>query len=201
MIPLSQRLFDAGKARAIAFCEINDLPIPKMEVVPKEKWHVHACAYYRPQIIRVCLEECGRPCSETMSRNWSWPGSDTDREPYGVVCHELGHHVDWLSSEKDRGPYYSRYSTLVRKESGEDFVSGYQTNSAEWFAEHMRVFITNAMLLGLLRPRTFDILIERWTPVSGDDWEMELREVIQGVPDRIVKNLRKKIGKVSHAKR
>jgi hypothetical protein len=104
----------------------------------------------------------------------------------------MGHHLDYISSG-DRGRYFGDFSSSLRAKTKDKPISGYCDNDAEWFAEIARLFLTNAMLLGLLRPKVFDVLIERWAPVSGDDWESELREIILGVPERITKNLKKKI--------
>ena len=94
-----QALAERGEQRMLAFCKANGIPAPAVTVTPKSKWRVGACAYYRPDTeqmrkwtkpgINICLEECQWPCGETVSRNWTWPGSTTDREPYGVIAHEL----------------------------------------------------------------------------------------------------------------
>lgn len=185
-----EALFRKGRQRVITFCTKNRTPIPKMESVSKDKWIVGACAYYRPKSgIRICLEECARPCSENQVRNWNWMGSTTDREPYGVLCHELGHHCDWLVGDK-KWSYGSEYSSYVRFLSGEPAITSYCPNDSEWFAEIMRLFITNHALLELLRPKAYEIISERFEPVSNDDW---VKELGSNVPQRILSNLKKKV--------
>ncbi len=65
-----------------------------------------------------------------------------------------------------------------------------EQNDAEWFAEIMRVFITNHALLKLLRPKAHQYILQQFTPVSDNNWEQELGE---DVPARIVKSLKRKI--------
>lgn len=198
-------LFLRGEARARVFCQDNGLPVPDVVSWERHKWAVNACAYYRPDTpvvsrhvrhgINVCVPLCATPATQGQARNWNWPGSLTDREPCGVVCHELGHHVDWLTGDK-KGSYGSDYSVAMMKEADEPGVTSYaETNPWEWFAEAFRVFVMNPDLLRQLRPRTHALLAWRWHPVVETDWKTSLGT---NVPDRIVKNLlRKGVGKCS----
>lgn len=178
----------------VRFCEVNKLPIPKIEAVLLDDWLVGACAYYRKDSIKICLEECAFPCSEAQARNWNWPGSTVDREPYGVLCHELGHHADFHTGVK-KWSYGSEYCVAVMEESGEPKLTNYCPNPAEWFAEMFRLFVTNHALLKVVRPVTWSILRRKWTPVSGDNW---IRELGKGAPKRIIESNKKK---ASHAHR
>lgn len=182
-------LYALGVERARRFCETNGIVAPTFNAVDY-RWSVGSCAYYRPdEGIRLCLPLCGRPAPSAMSRNWSWPGSVVDREPYGVVCHELGHHVDWLTGER-KGRYGSDFSIQLEKEAREKGLTSYAGENAwEWFAEAFRLFITNHNLLYRVRPRTWELLVARWTPVSRDDWREELGP---NVPDRVVQSLERK---------
>lgn len=170
------------------FCKVNNVPVPEVIVVPKEDWEFDCCAYYRPTYIKICLSMCARPATERMVRNWNWPGSTTDREPFGVIAHELGHHCDVLLST-EKGRYYGNYSASVYMMSGEKPLTSYAPNSAEWFAEMFRLFVTNHSLLKKIRPATHSLLIQHWKPVSSDDWVVELGG---NVPRRILANLWKK---------
>lgn len=139
--------------------------------------------------IQICLEHCGRLCGEEMSRNWTWPGSTTDREPYGVLCHELGHHCDLFAGES-KWTYGSEYSANLCRKAKEPPISGYHDNEAEWFAEMFRVFVTNPALLKQLRPRTYDLLTDTWAPLGNTkDWVTPLGT---NVPARVIKALRNK---------
>lgn len=192
-------LYELGVKRVKLFCATNDIPAPKITNVPKDDWHVNACAYYRPDTERVrkwtdpgvniCLPECGRPCTEAQSRNWTWPGSVTDREPFGVLAHELGHHCDWLVGDR-KGSYFSEYCEQVKLVTREPGLTSYaDVNPAEWFAEAFRLFVTNPDLLRLVRPRTYAKLAEKWKPCTRYDW---LNQLGSNVPDRIVRTLRNK---------
>jgi hypothetical protein len=184
-----KKLAALGVRQIMRFCRINEMPSPAVKIIPREDWHVSTCAYYRKETISICLEECQWPCGEAMSRNWTWPGNTVDREPYGVICHELGHHVDWLTG-KERHAYSSEFSEELMKESREKPLTGYCPNPAEWFAEMFRLFVTNHYLLKAVRPKTWKLFRSRWKPVSGEDWEAEMGG---NVPSRIVKAARNKI--------
>lgn len=193
-----EKLLRLGQEWMIHFCEVNNVQPPTIKVVAREAWHFsHVCAYYRPETelrrewgptgINICLELCGRPCGELTSRNWSWPGNTTDREPFGVIAHELGHHFDWYaSSPEGRQVYSGDYGVSVMKESGEKPISGYCPDPAEWFAEMFRVFVTNPGLLRCLRPRTYSILSKKWDWIGTDSWRKALGT---NVPHRVVTSL------------
>lgn len=188
LLPMSkQALYLRGCSRVKWFCQANEIPIPSISTVDKEDWHFGStCAYYRSACgIVICLQQCANPCSEGQVRNWNWPGSTTDREPFGVLCHELGHHCDWTKSER-KGSYYGDYGVSVMKQSGEKPITGYCPNPAEWFAEMFRLFVTNHALLRCIRPKAWELLSSQWKPVSSDDWRKELGD---GVPARVIQTL------------
>lgn len=181
-----RKLLELGKRRVQDFCEANDIVTPTFE--EDGPWYFDHCAYYRDNVIHICVDRCGFPCGEAESRNWTWPGSTTDREPYGVVCHELGHHCDMIASKK-KDRYRGDYSASVRSESKEAPITSYCPDDGEWFAEMFRLFVTNPDLLSCLRPRTFAILMERWNPVGLRSWRSVLGA---NVPARVIRTLKNK---------
>lgn len=201
-------LYNRGVRLAREFCRVNDLPQPHIRAVPKAKWFVQACAFYRPDVgpgrkhslpvlpdhvrgINVCLDECAYPAGEVTSRNWSWPGNAVDRTPFGVVLHELGHHVDWESGT-DKGKYWSDFCVRVKTIAGESGLTTYaDTNPAEWFAEAMRLYVGNVGLLRELRPRTCTELFKLVKPLRhcAFGWRKCLGP---DVPGRIVRSLENK---------
>lgn len=216
-----RELLDAGVARLERFYSRNPvLPVQPLNVVPGETWYFDACAYWRPVQenpspgelkliergygpgINLCLEECARPATQNQVRNWSWPGSVTDRTPYGVVAHELGHAADWHMSRSLGLPvssYGGEYSRHVRVKAKEPPLTSYCPNDWEWFAECFRLFVTNPLLLRALRPRTYAALCERWQPLiplgalfpkEGPKWRHDLGE---DCPLRIVANLERRV--------
>ena len=185
-------LFNLGRIHANKFCVQNKIPIPQIVAVPKSEWHFGTCAFYRwDRGVKICVEECSWLAGESLSRNWNWPGATTDREPFGVIAHELGHHCDWLTGEK-KWEYGSEYSEQVMDKSGEAPITSYCPNPAEWFAEMFRLFVTNAYLLSKLRPKTFKLLVNDWTPITKQNWQQQLEEYGYKVPARILNNLIKK---------
>jgi hypothetical protein len=188
-----QGLLARGIRRVTDFCALNGLAIPAVAAVGVGEWHFSACAYYRPTYIKICLPRCARPAVVDQVRNWNWPGSVIDRTPYGVVCHELGHHADYCASEK-KSRYGGDYSIGLRKGSGEAALTGYCPDDWEFMAEMFRVFVTNPALLARVRPVTYELLCRRWRPLDyltgPDDW---LSVLGPGVPDRVVRSLRNKM--------
>ncbi len=181
-------LYQIGVQVVTDFCVLNDLPIPNIKAVAKAEWSFGACAYYRKDRIRICLEHCAHPCVESSPRNWSWPGNVTDREPYGVLAHELGHHADWCKgSNKD--DYWSEYGDTVATRSSEPPISSYHPNTAEWFAEMFRLFVTNPDLLRLIRPKTYKILSTDFKVLHTEDW---LHRLGGNVPPKIIKACKNK---------
>jgi len=188
-------LYEMGVKRVQNFCTINKIPTPKITSYPLAAWNVGACAYYRPDTeayqkygwvgINICIAECAYPAPVPECRNWSWPGSVTDREPYGVLCHELGHHCDWITGSK-KSSYSSEYCVEVMESSKEPPITSYCPNPAEWFAEMFRLFVTNPGLLKVIRPNTFQNLCLKFKPIGTLDWRTVLGS---NVPPRIIRTL------------
>ncbi len=191
-------LFQLGQERVEKFCTLNNIPIPVITNTTSDNWYVDACAYYRPDTegtrkyttpgINICLERCGYPCTQSPSRNWSWPASITDRTPYGVLAHELGHHCDWLTGVR-KGSYFSEYCEEVMHLAQEPAITSYAPNPAEWLAEMFRLFTTNPDLLKHLRPKTHALLLHKWKPMGKLDWRVVLGS---NVPPKVIKTLQNK---------
>lgn len=175
-------LLAAGIARATEWCELNDVSMPPVEPHEPSEWRFDVCAYYRPTTIHICLARCAAP--GLAGRNWSWPGYAVDRTPYGVVAHELGHHVDHQRSER-RGSYFGDFSVKLRRDSGEPPLTGYAPNDVEWFAEMFRLFVTNPILLLNIRPRTYNLMLDAGIKqMLTGDWRETLDA--HGAPERIL---------------
>jgi hypothetical protein len=161
-----QRLCALGVDLARRFCIRNRLREPGFDVQP-DAWAIGSCAYYRPETIHISIALCAAP--GRGGRAWSWPGYVVDRTPYGVVCHELGHHVDRLSG-RALGAYWSDFGAGIRQRTGEPPLTAYAgENDAEWFAEAFRLFLTNPFALAILMPATHAALRERFEPVIEYD--------------------------------
>lgn len=196
-------LYNRGVRTVREFCRLNSLPQPNIKAVPKVKWVVNACAFYRPDVgperkhtlpghvagINICIAECAYPAGEDLSRNWSWPGSMVDRTPFGVLVHECGHHVDWMLGT-DKGRYWSDVCYRVKDASGEEGITSYaKTNTMEWFAEAMRLYIGNPSLLAALRPKTSGEIFRlglKPLPFGMYHWRYQLG---QDCPARVVQSL------------
>jgi hypothetical protein len=165
------------------FITKNSLPPINVEIVSGNNWLFSPCAYYRRDTIYICVDKCARPCTDEPSRNWSFPGNTVDRTPFGVLAHELGHHVDYHNSVTARGPYYGNFSIDMRKMTQEKPLTGYCPNDAEWFAEMFRLFVTNPNLLSQLRPVTYLKLAETFRTVTNEPW----RTILRLAPLRVIR--------------
>jgi hypothetical protein len=164
-----------GAERMSAFVQANPGVIPELVAKTPKEFHLadRTCAYYRHGRIIICPDACAAP--GTAGRQWSWPGYVVDRTPYGVVQHELGHHYDACNGEQE-----GVLSSACRRITGEDAITSYCPNTAEWFAEIFRLFVTNPDLLEALRPMTYRWLGQRFKIVEGRDW----RNVLADAPER-----------------
>lgn len=176
--PDKMQLVNQGVARMIRFCELNDIEAPYVKIYTGS-WRYSACAFYRPVSIRISPRHCAH--IGTAGRAWSYPGYAIDRTPYGVIQHELGHHVDWLLSSQ-RGAYGGDFSVDLRSRSQEKKITNYCPNDWEWFAEIFRLFVTNPDLLMRIRPKVHEELANRFKPVETRSWQ----EVLAAAPQRTI---------------
>jgi hypothetical protein len=184
--PTKAEMLAGGQALVERFCALNGIEVPGLEVVSSNDWSFGVCAYYRPSTTRICLVKCA--AVGVAGPAWSYPGYSVDRTPYGVLAHELGHHVDVLKSDIKRA-YFGNFSVNLHTLSGEAPISSYSPNPAEWFAEMFRVFVTNPDLLRVLRPRTHAELVAVFKPVFADSW----RERLAGAPERTFAAVERKL--------
>jgi hypothetical protein len=188
-------MFRAGVALAEEFCDLNGVPMPSIERLnpAQRNYHIGTCAYYRPTTIHIMVEKCAN--KGFGGRAWSWPGYKVDRTPYGVIQHELGHHVD---NFKFVAPN-EVFSKCIYEASKEPPLTGYlgtDSNSLtfymEWFAENFRLFVTNPDLSLSLRPRFYEAFKRAgFKPVKYNDWESVLFDL--DAPARIRDQARKQI--------
>lgn len=163
-------LADTGIALIKMFCEDNQIPLPELNIIRDKNdplcmkiKAVGTCGFYRSGKINVAVPLCAN-----KNPSYSWPGFISDRTPYGVIQHELGHHVDEIKSGVN--VYRNRpgdfFSDKIYKASGELPITSYAPNRMEWFAEIFRLFVTNPDLLKQIRPRAYDALLkEGFLPV------------------------------------
>lgn len=145
------------------FCEINNIPEPIFNIYEGEEEgvtrikRVGTCGYYRKKNIHVAIPLCAR-----QNAMYSWPGYISDRTPYGVIAHELGHYVDeylTIRAAESKGLTSLKgvewISSRVVRLSKEKSITSYDPNDSEIFAEWFRLFITNPGLLRLIRPGVY----------------------------------------------
>jgi hypothetical protein len=163
MPPTKDALLALGQERVRAWCDLNDVPRPIVIVYPDGRPPFSACAYYRKSRIHIWPRACAHV--GVAGRAWSAPGYSVDRTPFGVLAHELAHHVDDAAGARG-----GTLSHAWRRETAEAPLTSYCPDSNEWFAEMFRLFVTNPLLLAALRPRTFKLMDARWRSVERRPW-------------------------------
>lgn len=155
-------LFEAGKRHIALWCALNGVTMPKI-VTRTGKPDFGTCAYYRDGQIDIWVNSCA--AIGVAGRQWSYPGYCVDRTPYGVLAHELGHHVD-----KQHGPRGGFRSHVWRPLDAAP-ITGYAPNDNEWFAELFRLYVTNPHLFNLVRPRIVGLFCVEWPRrAENRDW-------------------------------
>lgn len=176
-----------GQDLIARFCAANDLELPEVRLADPAQWAFNVCAYYRPTYIDISVKHCAGVGYAGMQ--WSFPGHSVDRTPYGVLAHELGHHVDVTRSTR-KNRYRGDFSIAMRAEVGEAPLTSYCPDDGEWFAEMFRLFVTNPDLLRELRPQTHAALLARsFKPVFADTW----RDRLDGAPERTIASIERKL--------
>lgn len=196
-----EELFEAGVKLMENFCTTNALSIPTINRLrPTDRaYHLGTCAFYRPYTISVMVEKCA--ARGLGGASWSCPGYAVDRTPYGVLQHELGHHVDTIKTgpvttqdlmEKlfSKQIYYQSKEAPLTKYLGTD--TRVATFFMEWFAENFRLYVTNPDLSMRLRPKFYMALFAAGVyPVIEGNWEDVLKA--NNAPQRNIEQARKKI--------
>lgn len=189
-------LADIGVDTLQEFCQVNDLVEPTLHIIKDKEdavcvriARVGTCGYYRTNHIYV-----GVPLCAHQNPNYSWAGYISDRTPFGVIQHELGHYVDELRSGKANiytyGVRNGNFSDLIRSESKEPAITSYCTDTMEWFAEIFRLFVTNPDLLRLIRPKAYHALVGKGFKPSTDQSYTEVLEQFRA-PDKVFDRLMK----------
>lgn len=172
-------LFEAGKRHIALWCSINGIDLPKVNA-HTGKPEFGTCAYYRDGQIEIWVNSCA--AIGLAGRQWSYPGYVVDRTPYGVLAHELGHHVD--KQHGARGGFLSH----IWRPLDAAGLTGYCPNDNEWFAELFRLYVTNPHLFNLVRPRIVGLFCAEWPcRVESREWS----EVLAGSPRHLAAALNK----------
>lgn len=194
-------MFTDGTKLMEFFCAENSITPPAVKRLhPTDRMYgLPTCAYYRPYTISIMVEKCASP--GMGGRAWSWPGYAVDRTPYGVVQHELGHHVDTVrtgevTTHDVMEKLFSRKIYMQSKESPLTRYLGTDKRAAtffmEWFAENFRLYVTNPDLSLKLRPKFYlAVFASGIYPVVEGTWENVLNR--HKAPERHVEQARKKI--------
>lgn len=197
-------MFVAGVSVMLQFCKENSVKPPDVERLntSQRNYHLGTCAYYRPFKIHIMVEKCA--LKGLGGASWSWPGYVIDRTPFGVLQHELGHHVDTLlTGNVTRENLMDKlFSRRIWEQSQEPPLTNYfgtdkekATFFMEWFAENFRLYVTNPGLCLSLRPRFYIALFSFGIyPLTFITWKSAL--LAYGATQRIITQAEKKISEV-----
>jgi hypothetical protein len=185
-----RELYSAGRVRLERWCHGNNVPPPSIEETDEPK-RFGVCAYYRDSVIYISVGACA--AIGRAGRAWSYPGYVVDRTPYGVLAHELGHHVD-----RAHGVGGGVVSHAWRERTKAPALTGYCPNDNEWFAELFRLYVTNPDLLKALRPSVYALMFERWP--RHVDWRPWI-QVLADAPERHVAAARNKVAAAERPER
>lgn len=181
--PSKQQLTEKGVKLAYDFCKHNRIPLPRL-LTQKDHHNgsLSGIYYSNTRTIKVWPEACAK-----MSVRYSWPGLFCDRTPYGVIQHELGHHVHEIFASQG----IARVVCGTYRDK-EDPITGYAPNVAEKFAEFFRLFVTNPGLLQAIRPLSYNRMLYFVKPIVMDNCldVMKKFDAPAYVIDRIYKNFR-----------
>jgi hypothetical protein len=162
-----QDLLRITTLQVIDFCELNNLPIPKIKIIVCRNY-----GFFQPNAqggyIGINLPATRLPVFNPVNgRLQSFPGNKTDRTPAGVLAHEVGHYVDINNRAKFN--LASEFRALIGVENS---VSSYDTIEVERVAEAFRLFILNPKLLQQGRPKAYTILQKHFKPVHQLPWRL-----------------------------
>lgn len=159
------------------FCEINHIPKPKIAFFHSRNGD---CGYYqyRSNTIHIDPSACAREVANPAMRCWSHPHYFTDRTVYGVLHHEFGHYLH----EKLKFPNIPKGKQ----------ITSYEPNKDERFAESIKLFISNPMLLKEYNSERYEALLKLGLkPLHQKPWEQVMQE--DGMSQRFVKRAKEKI--------
>lgn len=123
--------------------------------------------------IVVNIKKC-RVATRVPGWSWSYPGYKADLTPYGVICHEFGHHVDHVLGGVRGMSKRKAWKEVIEHE---DSVSSYEPNHCEAFAEAFRLFLTNPGMLKAARPERWEYFTETlgFSPPHASSWKTVLK--------------------------
>jgi hypothetical protein len=178
-------LFELGLARALDWLDAHNLPRPahvfrsredankhRRNFMPKTWYGAHIYED-KQSTIAINLKRC-RVATRVPGWSWTFPGYKSDLTPFGIVCHEFGHHVDHTLGGNRGISYRKPWQKIILEETE---VSGYEPNHHEAFAEAFRLFLTNPDLLRCGRPERWSYFVDKLQLVPPDDspWQEVLR--------------------------
>lgn len=173
-------LVENGLKLVHEFCILNNIKNPIIKITTIKS--MRACGTYNGKLIKVDLSKCAKP-----SQLYSYPNLHSNRTPQGVITHEFGHYLADVLGISGR--------TLLkyRKEINEKPISSYAPNSSEWFAEIIKLYLTNPDLLKLGRPKTYNWLYEdlKLKPINRGSYLEVLKEFDNNISERLINKAKK----------
>lgn len=146
------------------FCELNNIPIPKISFTTDKHEKFHGFYVWNSSEITIIINRCTKPALNPGFK-WSFPHYFVDRTVLGVICHEFGH-------------YLHEYLGFPRMKKLGEPITGYEPDVYERFAETIRIFLTNPDLLKQYNKKRYDFLTIdlKLIPIHDIDWKLQLNK-------------------------
>lgn len=172
-------LFNSGINLINEFSLLNDIPKVAVRVKGNIDKRLKGYYYDNDSTIHVILENCSR-----INPMYSFPGFTSNATAQGVVVHEYGHYLT-----SSRFKLFKESLNAIKKRINESCITSYCPDTKEWFAEQLKLFITNPDLLKLIRPNTYKEFCKYWKPLDKGTYMEVLSEFVDEIPDRILHRL------------
>lgn len=176
--------YDKGVALSIKFLMMNGIEVPKFSLDHHIGLNKHQLTGLYLALMKMVYINIPKTSAIGYGGPaWSFPSYKIDRTAYGVVCHEVGHHIDVMLKYPSRS---EEWNILTKKEK----VSRYEPTPSEAFAESMRLYITNPDLLRIGCPKRFGYLANELDlkKVTTTGWLTTLEN--KGCPQRQIDQAR-----------
>ena len=180
-----EELLQEGLTRCLAFLDAHNLRKPHHIFTDVKSANKYSRGYLRQKwcgaqlyenseySVAINLKNC-RVATRVPGWSWTYPGYKVDLTPFGVICHEFGHHIDAVLGFSNEVSSLREWKKVV---DHEEEVSGYEPNYQEAWAEAFRLFIANPSLLKAGRPERWEYFTEKigLVPPHASPWKYVLK--------------------------
>ena len=172
--------FNRGLKLCWDWMRAHNIELPGLIISSDDRWVEKNYGLYhnfRRREVAINIGKCS--FSKRLHGIVNQGGGIEDFTPEGVLCHEVGHHVDRVLGTRRNGRSWLSYSPLwIDVISHEEDISRFEHDVLESFAEAFRLFITNPDLLRVGRLERYEFFVDKlgWRPIKPlTPWRVVLR--------------------------